>query len=145
MMFENKMMTQIFVPEQGRVTAEWIKLHGGFMICILYSTMLMRWRWMIQAGHLAYIGDMRNLYMFQSGNLKVEATLQTQAQVDDIIKKYFVERTYEDRVTWLKIRSCLQAVVNIVMNLNTLSTVRIVSCSLMTIHSLQAMLIYTFT
>ena len=78
-MFENKMMTQVFVPEQERVTAEWIKLYGGFMICILCSIMLMRWRWMRLAGHLAYIGDMRNLYMFWSGNLKVEATLQTQA------------------------------------------------------------------
>jgi len=47
MMFENKMVTQVvFVPEEGRVTAEWIKLHGGFMICILYSIKLVRWRWM---------------------------------------------------------------------------------------------------
>jgi len=63
-MFENKMMTQVFVPEQGRVTAEWIKLHGGFMICILCSIMLMSLRWMRWAGHVAYIGDMRNLCMF---------------------------------------------------------------------------------
>jgi hypothetical protein len=64
MMFENKMVTQVFVSEQERVTAEWIKLHGGFMVCILYSIMLMRWRWVRWAGHLAYIGDMRNLFIF---------------------------------------------------------------------------------
>jgi hypothetical protein len=61
MMFENKIVTQIFVSVQERVTAEWVNLHAGFIICILYSIILVRWRRIIWAGHLAYNGDMRNL------------------------------------------------------------------------------------
>lgn len=45
--------------------------------------------------------------------------------MDDIIKKYHNEIACDDRVMWLKIKSCWQVVMIIVINLNTLLRVYI--------------------
>jgi hypothetical protein len=63
--FENRVLRRIFGPKRGEVTGEWRKLHNE-EFHILYSSpniirqiILRRMRW---AGHVAHMGEERNVY-----------------------------------------------------------------------------------
>jgi hypothetical protein len=65
--FENRVLRRIFGPKRDEVTREWRKLHNEELY-ILYSSPNVirqvksrRMRW---AGHVARIGEERNMYRF---------------------------------------------------------------------------------
>jgi hypothetical protein len=68
--FENRVLMRIFGPKRDEVTGEWRKLHNG-ELCNLYSSAdiirQMKSRRMRWAGHVACMGEGRNLYMVLVG------------------------------------------------------------------------------
>jgi hypothetical protein len=68
--FENRVLRRIFVPKGNEVTGEWRKLHNGELhnfysspdIIRQIKSGIMRW-----AGHVARMGEGRNLYRFLLG------------------------------------------------------------------------------
>jgi hypothetical protein len=71
--FKNKVLRRIFGPKRNEVTGEWRKLHNG-ELHILYSSpdiirqiKSRRVRW---AGHVAGMGEGRNMYRVLVGKLK---------------------------------------------------------------------------
>jgi hypothetical protein len=68
--FENRVLRRIFGPKRDEVTGEWRKFHNG-ELCNLYSSpdiirqiKSRRMRW---AGHVACMGEGRNVYRFLVG------------------------------------------------------------------------------
>jgi len=65
--FENRVLRKIFVPKKDGVTREWRKLHNDELYD-LYSSLIIfrviksrRMRW---AGHVAHMGESRDVYRF---------------------------------------------------------------------------------
>jgi hypothetical protein len=76
--FENKVLSRIFGPKEGEVTAEWRKLHNE-ELHILYSSpniirqiKSMRIRW---AGHVARMEEEREVYRVLVGKLEGKRSL----------------------------------------------------------------------
>jgi hypothetical protein len=65
--FENRVLRRIFGPKKDEVTGEWRKLHNEelhilhFFPNIIRQIKSRRMRW---AGHVARIGEERNVYRF---------------------------------------------------------------------------------
>jgi hypothetical protein len=79
--FENGVLRGIFGPKRDEVTGEWRKLHSG-ELCNLYSspdiirqTKSRRMRW---AGHVARMGERRNVYRILMGSPNEKAQLKDQ-------------------------------------------------------------------
>ena len=68
--FENMVLRRIFVPRRDEVTGEWRRLHNGELNDLYSSPNIVRviksrrMRW---AGHIARIGEERDVYMFLVG------------------------------------------------------------------------------
>jgi hypothetical protein len=78
MVFENRVLRRIFGPKRDEVTGEWRKLHIG-ELHNLYSTPRIirqiksrRMRW---AGHVACMGEGRNVYRVLVGKSEGESPL----------------------------------------------------------------------
>jgi hypothetical protein len=70
MVFENRVLRRIFGPKRDEVTREWRKLHNGELHKFYSSPDIIRqvksrrMRWM---GHVAHIGERRNVYRVLMG------------------------------------------------------------------------------
>jgi hypothetical protein len=71
--FENRVLRGIFGPKRDEVTGEWRKLHSGELhnlyssLDIIREMKSKRMRW---AGHVARMGEGRNVYRVLLGNLE---------------------------------------------------------------------------
>jgi hypothetical protein len=64
-MFESKVLRRMFEPKREEVTGEWIKLHNEELHDLYSSPSIIRvikLKRMRCAGHVAYMGEMRNSY-----------------------------------------------------------------------------------
>jgi hypothetical protein len=64
--FENRMLSRIFVPKRDEVTGEWRRVHNK-ELCTMYFSLDIIWliksRRLIWAGHVARMGERRGAYM----------------------------------------------------------------------------------
>jgi hypothetical protein len=63
--FENRVLRRIFGPKRDRVTGRWRKLHYEELHNLYSSPSIIRiikWRRMRWAGHVARMGEKRNVY-----------------------------------------------------------------------------------
>jgi hypothetical protein len=77
--FQNRVLRRIFGPKRDEVTGKWRKLHSG-KLHNLYSspditrqTKSRRMRW---AGHVARVGEGRNMYRILMGNPEGKKALE---------------------------------------------------------------------
>jgi hypothetical protein len=62
---EERKLRRIFEPKRDEVTAEWTRLHNQELYDLYFSLDIMRvikWRRMRWAGHMACMGDRRDIY-----------------------------------------------------------------------------------
>jgi hypothetical protein len=72
--FENRVLRRIFGPKRDEVTCQWRKLHNG-ELHNLYSSpdIIRRMRW---AGHVAHMGEGRNVYRVLVGKPEAKRPLE---------------------------------------------------------------------
>jgi hypothetical protein len=71
--FENRVLRRIFGPKRDEVTGEWRKLHNEELHIMYYSPNIIRQitsRRMRWAGHVARMGEERNMYRVLMGKPK---------------------------------------------------------------------------
>jgi hypothetical protein len=76
--FENRVLRRIFGPRRDEVTGEWRKMHNGEHHNLYCSSEIVRQiksRKMRWAGHVACMGEGRNLYRVLEGKLEGERPL----------------------------------------------------------------------
>jgi hypothetical protein len=126
-LFENRVLRKIFGPKREEITAEWRKLHNG-ELRILYSSpdiirqiKSRRMRW---AGHVAHMGEGRNMYRVLVGKLEGKRPLERpRRRWEDGIKMDLREIGWGS-VEWIHLaqdRDCWRVVLNAVMNLRVLA------------------------
>jgi hypothetical protein len=107
--FENRVLRRIFGPKRDEVTGEWRKLHSGELhnlytsLDIIRQIKSRRMRW---AGHVARMGEGRNLYRVLVGKPKGKRPLESpRRRWEDGIKMYLRETGWGvwSGFTWLRI------------------------------------------
>jgi hypothetical protein len=77
--FENRVLRRIFGPKRDEVTGEWRKLHSGDLHDLYSSPDIIRQiksRRMRWAGHVARMGEGRNVYRVLVGNSEGKRPLE---------------------------------------------------------------------
>jgi hypothetical protein len=107
--FENRVLRRIFGPKGDEVTGEWRKLHNGELHNLYISPDIIRQiksRRMRWAGHVARMGEGRNLYRVLVGKAEGKSPLgRPRRRWEDGIKMY-VEETdgwVWSGFTWLRV------------------------------------------
>jgi hypothetical protein len=124
--FENRVLRRIFGPKRDEVLGEWRKLHNGELhnlysspdIITLFQSRRMRW-----AGHVARMGDGRNVYRGLIGKPKEQDHLKDQGVDGCMGSKWTLGRLVRG-VEWIHLaqdRDRWRAFVNVVMNLRVLA------------------------
>jgi hypothetical protein len=70
---ENRVLRRIFGPKRDEVTGEWRKLHNEELRDLYSSPSIIRViksRWMRWAGHVARMGEKRNVYRLLVGKAR---------------------------------------------------------------------------
>jgi hypothetical protein len=87
--FENRVLRGIFGPKRDEVTGEWRKLHNGELHNLYSSPDIIRQmksrrlRW---AGHVACMGERRNVYTVLMGKPEGERPLERPRRKWDVIR-----------------------------------------------------------
>jgi hypothetical protein len=125
--FENRVLKRIFGPKRDEVTGEWRKLHSGELhnlyssLDIIRQIKSRRMRW---AGHVARMGEGRNLYGVLVGKTDGKRSLERpRRRWEDGIRMDLREIGWGD-VEWIHLaqdRDRWRAVVNAVRNLRVLA------------------------
>jgi hypothetical protein len=79
--FENRVLRRVFGPTRDEITGEWRKLHSGELHDLYSSPDIIRQmksRRMRWAGHVACMGEGRNLYRVLLGNSREIGNLKYQ-------------------------------------------------------------------
>jgi hypothetical protein len=125
--FENRMLRRIFGPKTDEVMGEWRKLHNG-ELCNFYSSpdiiRQIKSRRMKWAGHVACMGEWRNVYRVLVGKSEEKDHLKDQDVDRRMGSKWTLERLVGGDVEWIHLvqdRDCWWAVVNAVINLMVLA------------------------
>jgi hypothetical protein len=109
--FENRVLRGIFGPKGDEVTGEWRKLHSGELHNFYPSADIVRQiksRRMRWAGHVACMGEGRNVYRVLVGKPEGKKHLKDQDVDGRIISKWTLGRLYGGMwsgLTWLRIRT----------------------------------------
>jgi hypothetical protein len=77
--FENRVLRGLFAPKRSEITGEWRKLHSGELHNLYSSPDIIRQiksRRMRWAGHVARVGEGRNLYRVLVGKLEGKRPLE---------------------------------------------------------------------
>jgi hypothetical protein len=121
--FENSVLRRIFGPKRDRVTGGWRKLHNDELYNLYSSPSIIRiitsrrMRW---AGHVARMGEKRNVYRLLVGKPEGKKPLgRPRRRWIDNIKMDFLEIGL-NVVDWIRLaqdRYRCRALVNSVMNL----------------------------
>jgi hypothetical protein len=127
-MFENRVLRRIFGPKGGEVTGEWRKLHSGELHNLYSSPDIIRQmksRRMRWAGHVARMGEGRNVYRVLVGKPEGKRPLERRRhRWEDGIKMDLWEIGWGGGVEWIHLaqdRDRWRAVVNAVMNFRVLA------------------------
>jgi hypothetical protein len=125
--FENRVLRGMFGPTRDEVTGEWRKVHRGELHNLYSSPDIVRQiksRRMRWAGHVARIGEGRNVYRGLVGKPEGKGPLgRPRRRWEDGIKMD-VRETGLGGVEWIHLaqdRDCWRAVLNAVMNLQVLA------------------------
>jgi hypothetical protein len=124
---ENRVLRRIFGPKRDEVTGEWRKLHNEERH-ILYSSLniirQMKSRRMRTAGHVACMGEERNVYKVLMGKPEGKRPLgRPRRRWEDAIRMDLREIGWGS-VDWIQLaqdRDRCRALVNTVMNLLVLA------------------------
>jgi hypothetical protein len=121
--FENRVLRRIFGPKRDEVTGEWRKLHNEELRDLYSSPSIIRIikaRWMRRAGHVARMGENRNMCRLLVGKPEGRMALgRPRRRWVDNIRMDLVEVGWGD-VDWIGLaedRDRWGALVNAVMNL----------------------------
>jgi hypothetical protein len=127
MVFENRVLRRIFGPTRDEVTGEWRKLHNGELHNLHSSPDFIRQiksKIMWWAGHVARMGEGRNVYRVLVGNPEGKRPLERpMCRWEDGIKMDPSEICWGD-VEWIHLaqdRDHSRSLVNAVMNLRVLA------------------------
>jgi hypothetical protein len=120
--FENRVLRRIFGQKRDEVTGDWRKLHSE-ELHILYSSPniigQIKSRRMRRAGHVAHIGEERNVYRVLMGNPEGKSPLgRPRSRWEDKIRMDLGEIDWGS-VDWIQLaqdRNRWRALVNTVMN-----------------------------
>jgi hypothetical protein len=124
--FENRVLRGVFGTKRDEVTGERRKLHNGELHNLYSSPYIIRqikskrMRW---AGHVARMGEWRNIYRVLIGNLKGKYHLEGQG-VDGRMGSKWTLRRLAGGVEWIHLAQDWdrwRAVVNAVTNLRVLA------------------------
>jgi hypothetical protein len=124
--FENTVLRTIFGPKWDEVTGEWRKLHNGELRNLYTSPDIIRQiksRRMRWAGHVARMGDGRNLYRGLLGKTEGKNYLEDQG-VDGRMGLECILHWLGGSVEWIYLAQDMdrwRALVNAVMNLRVLA------------------------
>jgi hypothetical protein len=89
--FENKVMRRMFGPNGDKVTGEWRKLHKeelNFLYCVPNILRVVKSRRMRWAGHVAYMGEGRDVYRVLVGKPEERDHLEDSGLVGSIILRW---------------------------------------------------------
>jgi hypothetical protein len=124
---ENRVLRRIFGSKRDEVTGEWRNLHNE-ELHILYSSpdiirqiKSRRMRW---AGHVARMGEERNVYRVLMGRPEVKRPLERQRRRREDGIRMDLRETGWGSVDWIQLaqdRDRWRGVVNTVMNLRVLA------------------------
>jgi hypothetical protein len=121
--FENRVLRRIFGPKRDEVTGEWTKLHNEELHILYTSSNIIRQfksRRMRWAGHVARMGQERNVYKVLMGKLKGKRPLERpRRRWEDGIRMDLREIGLKS-VDWIQLaqdRDRWWALVNTVINL----------------------------
>jgi hypothetical protein len=124
--FENRVLRRIFGPKRNEVTGEWRKLHNKELHILYSSTNIIRQfksRRMRWAGHVARMGEERNLYKVLVGKPEGKRPLgRLRHRWKDEIRMDLMEIGWGS-VEWIQLawgRDGWQVLVNTVLNLRFL-------------------------
>jgi hypothetical protein len=122
--FENRVLRRIFGPKQDEVMEEWRKFHSGELYNLYLSPDIVRQiklRRMSWVGHVAHMGEGRNLYRVLVGNPGGKGPLERpRHRWEDGIKMELREIDWGIGFSWLRIGIVWWALVIAVMNLQVL-------------------------
>jgi hypothetical protein len=120
--FENRVLRGIFGPTRDEVTGEWRNLHSG-ELCNLYSSpdiiSHMKSRRMRWAGHVARMGEGRNVYRVLMGKPEGKRPPERRRRRWEGGIRMGLRQIGWGRVEWIQLaqdRDCWRAVVNAAMN-----------------------------
>jgi hypothetical protein len=125
--FENRVLRRIFGPKRDEVTGEWRKLHNEELHNLYSSPNVIRQiksRRMRWAGHVARMGEGRNVYRVLMGKTEGKRPLEKpRHRWEDAIRMDLREIAWGS-VDWIQLaqdRDWWWALVNTVMNLRVLA------------------------
>jgi hypothetical protein len=125
--FENRVLRRIFGPKRDEVTGEWRRLHSGELPNLYSSPNIIRQiksRRMRWAGHVAHMGEGRNVYRVLVGKPEGKRPLERpRHRWEDGIKIDLREIGWGG-VEWIHLaqdRDLWRALVNTVKNLQVLA------------------------
>jgi hypothetical protein len=125
--FENRVLRGIFGPKRDEVTGEWRKLHSEELHNLYSSPDIIRQiksRRMRWAGHVARMGEGRNVYMVLVGKPEGKRPLERPRRRWEDGIKMDLRKIGLGGVEWIHLaqdRDSCRAVVNAVMNLRVLA------------------------
>jgi hypothetical protein len=124
--FENRVLRRIFGPKRNEVTGEWSKLHSEELHILYHSLNIIKQiksRRMRRAGHVARMGEERNVQKVLMGKPEGERTLgRPRCKWEDGIRMDLREIGWGS-IDWIQLaqdRDQWRALVNTVMNLRVL-------------------------
>ena len=122
-MFENRVLKRIFGPKRNEVTGKWRKLYNEELVDLYSSANIVRvikWRKMKWMGHVARMGERRDVYRILMGKPEGKRPLgRPRRSWEDNIKIDLQEVECGDR-DWIELAEDTdrwRAVVNAVLNL----------------------------
>jgi hypothetical protein len=104
--FENRVLRGIFGPKGDDVTGEWRKLHSGELHNLYSSPDIIRQiksRGMRWAGHVARMGEGRNVYRVLVGEPKGKGHLEDQGVDGRMGSKWTLGRLVGGGVEWIQL------------------------------------------
>jgi hypothetical protein len=125
--FENRVLRRIFGPKWDEVTGEWRKMHNEELLNFYSSPDIIRQiksRRMRWAGHVARMGEERNVYRVLVGKLEGKYHLKDRGVDGRVGLKWTLGRLVGRGVEWIHLaqdRDRRRTVVNAVMNLRVLA------------------------
>jgi hypothetical protein len=124
--FENRVLSRIFGPTRDEVTVDWRRLHNRELHNLFSSPVILRQiksRRMRWAGHVARMGEGRNLYRVLVGNPEGRSPLgRPRRRWENVFRMDLEERGWGG-VEWIHLaqdRDRWRTLVNAVMNLRIL-------------------------